>query len=78
MKAILLGASGFWKEITLDDYPPTLNVPWMSGRTRIDPYDGHDNSGYEVIRFDRIAIGYPTGGFAVPGCVVYRQEQPLG
>ena len=74
MKAILLGSSGFWKEIVLDDYPPTLHVPWMSGEVRFDSPGAHAIKMYDTINFNRIALGLPGSEFGVPGCVVYLQE----
>lgn len=70
MKAILLGSSGFWRELEVHDYPPTLKIPlWepISLNVGADQWKGPD-----VAVFHRVAVSTELQG--APRLVVYAQE----
>lgn len=77
MKAILLGSGGFWREMDIADYPPTLHVPWL--RAKRDWFSVMDpdrwESSCDTIEFRRIAVAASEERYpGVPRLVVYMQE----
>lgn len=70
MKAILLGSSGFWREIEVHDAAPTLRIPlWKPIKlyAEADPWVGPD-----IATFHRVAVSTELQG--APRLVVYAQE----
>lgn len=77
MKAILLGSSGFWRELEVHDYPPVLRIPlWKPANLFYagDAPASIGETGYDTATFHRVAISEELQG--APRLVVYLQEAP--